>query len=128
VDIPVIGNGDIATPTDALHMLKETGCDGVMIGRGALGNPWLIGRTQHLLETGNLPPEPDNQEKLRVLLLHFQKLISYKGEKIALNEIRKHAAWYIKGQRKAAEYRNQIMSCKSVEDMKRIFYRAFASI
>ena len=127
VSIPVIGNGDIATPSDALHMLKETGCDGVMIGRGALGNPWLIGRTQHLLETGNLPPEPNDQQKLSILLLHFQKLVTYKGEKTALNEIRKHAAWYIRGQRKAAEYRNQIMSCKSIEEMKRIFYKAFVS-
>ena len=127
VNIPVIGNGDIVTPADALHMLKETGCDGVMIGRAALGNPWVIGRTQHFLETGTHLPEPKREEKLQILLQHFQKLVSYKGEKIGLNEMRKHAAWYIKGQRNAAEYRNQIMSCKSVKEMEQILYKAFGS-
>ncbi|MGI6450646.1 MAG: tRNA dihydrouridine synthase DusB [Desulfitobacteriia bacterium] len=123
--IPVIGNGDIQTPFDALRMIQETGCDGVMVGRGALGNPWLIGRIQHYLETGELWPEPETKEKLRILNIHFEKLISYKGERIGINEIRKHAAWYLKGTRKAAEYRQLIMSTTDTAQMKEILAKAF---
>lgn len=126
ISIPVIGNGDILTPGDALRMLTETGCDGVMIARGAMGNPWLISRTQHFLETGELPSDPDQKERLDILLMHFSKLVSYKGDKIGINEMRKHAAWYIKGRRNAAEYRNEIMSCQSPKEMEDIFYRAYA--
>lgn len=124
--IPVIGNGDILTPNDALRMLQETGCDGVMIARGALGNPWLIGRTQHFLETGEIQPEPEGQQKLSILLKHFEKIIAYKGDKIGVNEIRKHAAWYIKGIRKAAEYRNEIMNTNNPKEMEAIFLQAFS--
>lgn len=126
VTIPVIGNGDIFTPHDALKMLKETGCDGVMIARGALGNPWLISRTQHFIETGVLLPEPEAKQKLEILLIHFDKLLSYKGKKIGVNEIRKHAAWYIKGMRNSAEHRNEIMQTQDPDSMKKIFHRVFA--
>lgn len=126
IGIPVIGNGDILTPNDALRMLQETGCDGVMIARGALGNPWLIGRTQHFLETGEIQPEPEGQQKLVILLKHFEKILAYKGNKIGVNEIRKHAAWYIKGIRKAAEYRNEIMNTNNPKEMEAIFLQAFS--
>ncbi|RNC28715.1 MAG: putative tRNA-dihydrouridine synthase [Candidatus Dichloromethanomonas elyunquensis] len=125
VHIPVIGNGDIQSPQDALRMIRETGCDGVMIARGALGNPWLIGRTQHFLETGEFLPEPGEESKLNVLLNHFEKLLEYKGEKIGLNEIRKHAAWYIKGRRNAAEYRKEIMTTQNPNSMRAIFQKIF---
>lgn len=125
VGIPVIGNGDILTPYDGLRMIKETGCDGVMIARGALGNPWLIGSTQHFLETGKTLPEPDGRQKLEILLIHFDKIISYKGNKIGINEIRKHAAWYLKGIKGAAEYRNEIMNTQNPNEMRTIFYKAF---
>lgn len=125
IRIPVIGNGDILTPDDAGRMIQETGCDGVMIARAALGNPWLIGRTQHYLETGIIPPEPRNQQKLELFLKHLDKIIHYKGEKTGIKEIRKHAAWYIKGRRGAAEYRNEIMQADSPQDMKAIFEKAF---
>lgn len=124
--IPVIGNGDILTPEDGSRMIAETGCDGVMIARAALGNPWLIGRAQVFLETGVLLPEPSAQEKLEILLKHFSKILTYKGVQIGVNEIRKHAAWYLKGIRRAAEYRHEVMSTQDPRDMEAIFIRAFS--
>ncbi|UWG97750.1 tRNA dihydrouridine synthase DusB [Dehalobacter sp. DCM] len=126
IKIPVIGNGDINSPEDAMEMIKTTECDGVMIGRGALGNPWLIGRTQTFLDNGILLPEPDNIERLRMLFIHFEQLIDLKGERTGLQEIRKHAAWYIKGVRKAADYRNQIMTVKTYADMKALFLHIYS--
>ncbi len=96
VDIPVIGNGDVTSPELAQKMLDETGVDAVMIGREALGNPWMIYRTVHYLETGELIGEPDLKEKTDVLKLHMDRLIDLKGEKVALMEMRKHASWYMK--------------------------------
>ncbi|GAA3730149.1 tRNA dihydrouridine synthase DusB [Salinicoccus jeotgali] len=96
VDIPVIGNGDVTSPELAQKMLDETGVDAVMIGREALGNPWMIYRTVHYLETGELIGEPDLKEKMDVLKLHMDRLIDLKGEKVALMEMRKHASWYMK--------------------------------
>lgn len=97
VDIPVIGNGDVTSPELAEKMLEETGVDAVMIGREALGNPWMIYRTVHYLETGELPDEPEMAEKMEVMKLHMDRLIHLKGEKIAVMEMRKHASWYLKG-------------------------------
>ncbi len=125
VKIPVIGNGDIQTPQDALRMMKETGCDGVMIGRGALGNPWLIHQTQNFLYTDELISEPDAKSKLLIILKHFEKLVDYKGEKIGINEMRKHAAWYIKGLRNAAEYRNEIMKLQDKNSMQALLEKVF---
>ncbi len=126
VTIPVIGNGDITSPESALAMCRQTQCDGVMIARGALGNPWLIGRAQYYLDTGKLMPEPQNHEKFEIMLLHFDKLLKYKGDKIGVNEMRKHAAWYIKGIRNAAEYRNQIMQAGSPAVMENILRRIYS--
>lgn len=127
IKIPVIGNGDINSPEDAMTMTKTTGCDGVMIGRGALGNPWLVGRSQYYFNTGIILPEPDNIEKLRVLSIHFERLIDLKGERTALEEIRKHAAWYIKGVWNASEYRNQIMATKTYSEMKALFGHIYSA-
>ncbi|WP_342388065.1 tRNA dihydrouridine synthase DusB [Salinicoccus bachuensis] len=96
VSIPVIGNGDVTSPELAWKMLDETGVDAVMIGREALGNPWMIYRTVHYLETGELIGEPGLEEKMEVLKLHMDRLIDLKGEKIAVMEMRKHASWYLK--------------------------------
>jgi nifR3 family TIM-barrel protein len=109
VNIPVIGNGDIRTPQDAAQMLATTGCDAVMIGRGALGNPWLLYRTVQYLETGELMPEPLPERKVEVALDHLDRLIALKGEKIAVKEMRKHLAWYLKGLRGSARIKDQIM-------------------
>ncbi|WP_390602135.1 tRNA dihydrouridine synthase DusB, partial [Staphylococcus pseudintermedius] len=97
VNIPVIGNGDVTSPELAEKMLKETGVDAVMIGREALGNPWMIYRTVHYLETGELIDEPQIDEKIEIALLHLNRLIDLKGEKVGVMEMRKHASWYLKG-------------------------------
>lgn len=106
--IPVIGNGDIWTPQDAKNMLEETGCDAVMIGRGSLGNPWIFRRTVHYLETGELLPEPTAAERVQMAKRHLELLLAEKGEYIAVREMRKHAAWYVKGLREAARLREEI--------------------
>ncbi|MDQ0216171.1 nifR3 family TIM-barrel protein [Oikeobacillus pervagus] len=117
VNIPVIGNGDVKTPQDALRMLEETGSDGVMIGRAALGNPWMIYRTVKFLETGELMGEPSVREKIDVCILHLDRLISLKNERIAVREMRKHAAWYLKGIRGNAKARNMINECETREQL-----------
>lgn len=117
VNIPVIGNGDVQTPQDAERMLQETGCDGVMIGRAALGNPWMIYRTVHYLDTGELADEPSVREKIEVCKLHLDRLISLKNEDIAVREMRKHAAWYLKGVRGGAKYRKDINETLTRNDL-----------
>jgi nifR3 family TIM-barrel protein len=113
VNIPIIGNGDIQTPQDAKRMLDETGVDGVMIGRAALGNPWMIYRTIQYLETGKLMDEPSVREKMAVCILHLDRLSALKNEDIAVREMRKHAAWYLKGVRGNAKVRNAINDCST---------------
>jgi nifR3 family TIM-barrel protein len=111
ISIPLIGNGDIQTPQDAKRMLDETGVDGVMIGRAALGNPWMIYQTVQYLKTGQLMDEPSVREKMAVCILHLDRLIALKNEGIAVREMRKHAAWYLKGVRGNAKVRNAINEC-----------------
>ncbi|EKN68004.1 tRNA dihydrouridine synthase DusB [Schinkia azotoformans] len=111
VNIPVIGNGDVKSPEDAKRMLDTTGCDGVMIGRAALGDPWMIYRTVHYLETGELMAPPTPEEKVKVCMLHADRLIKLKGEKVGIMEMRKHAAWYLKGLRGNAKVRTAINEC-----------------
>ncbi|MDD2443334.1 MAG: tRNA dihydrouridine synthase DusB [Desulfotomaculaceae bacterium] len=120
VDVPVIGNGDIRTPQDALSMMEQTGCDGVMIGRAALGNPWVLSQTVRYLETGELLPGPTIQERVKKALKHFELLIKIKGETVAVWEIRKHAAWYMKGLRGAARLREHVNKANSVEEIENI--------
>lgn len=117
LNIPLIGNGDVKTPQDAKRMLEETGVDGVMIGRAALGNPWMIYRTVKFLETGELMDEPSVREKMDVCILHMDRLIALKNEDIAVREMRKHAAWYLKGIRGNAKARNGINECNSREEV-----------
>lgn len=122
VNIPVIGNGDVRTPHDAKQMLETTGADGVMIGRGALGNPWMLYRTVKFLETGVIGPEPTPKEKVDVCLLHFERLVKLKGEHIAVMEMRKHAAWYMKGLRGGNDVRKKINVCETAAELKEILY------
>ncbi|MEW9031917.1 MAG: tRNA dihydrouridine synthase DusB [Planifilum fimeticola] len=122
VDIPVIGNGDVFTPEDAKRMLEQTGCDGVMIGRGALGNPWMLYRTVHYLETGELLPEPTPREKVEIALLHMDRLIALRGEEVAVREMRKHASWYLKGLRGAARVKDRVNEQTTREGMARVLW------
>jgi len=92
--IPVIGNGDVKTPQDAKRMIDATGCDGVMIGRGALGQPWLFRDTAYYLATGELPPPYPRTDRARLVLRHFENLLAMRGERIALNTIKRRMSWY----------------------------------
>jgi nifR3 family TIM-barrel protein len=109
VSIPVIGNGDVFTPEDAKRLLEHTGCDGVMIGRGALGNPWMLYRTVHYLTRGEILPEPNPSEKIRIALLHMDRLANLKGEAQAVREMRKHLAWYLKGLPGSSQVKDSLM-------------------
>jgi nifR3 family TIM-barrel protein len=117
VNIPIIGNGDVQTPQDAKRMLDDTGVDGVMIGRAALGNPWMIYQTVKYLETGELNGEPSVKEKMDVCILHLDRLIALKSEYVAVREMRKHAAWYLKGVKGNAKVRNAINECETRDQL-----------
>jgi len=120
VSIPVIGNGDIVEPEDAKRMIEETGCDGVMIGRSALGNPWVFREISHFLEHGVKLPRPDAQERIEVALRHMNLLVADKGEVIGVKEMRKHAAWYIKGLPGCAEMREEINKQETMDGMEHV--------
>ena len=108
VNIPVIGNGDVIDEESAKYMFEYTGVDGIMIGRGSMGNPWIFEQIQHYLETGKKLPSPTNQEKYEILKEHIELDIRYKGEAVALNEMRKHIAWYTKNMPNSSTFRNEI--------------------
>lgn len=116
VKIPVIGNGDIFTPEDAKRMLYETGCDGLMIARGAEGNPWIFSRTLHYLETGELLGPPDKEELKETILRHAQLQIQFKGEYLGLCEMRKHLSWYTVGLPHSSSLRNDVNQTETWED------------
>ncbi|MDF2568608.1 MAG: dus [Sporomusa sp.] len=120
VKIPVTGNGDIRTPQDAKRMLTETGCDGIMIGRGAQGNPWIFRQVAHYLATGELLPLPTLGERIDMLLRQLDMLVEHKGEYIGIREMRSHAAWYTKGLPSSAELRLKFNQAASREDFIRI--------
>lgn len=121
VAVPVIGNGDIWSPADARAMMEETGCDAIMIGRAALGNPWIFSRTVHFLRCGEPLPEPKPEERVAMAQRHLDLLVQFKGEKVAVWEMRKHAAWYTKGLRGSARLRDLINKAKSREEISNIF-------
>ncbi|WEK56435.1 MAG: tRNA dihydrouridine synthase DusB [Candidatus Cohnella colombiensis] len=120
VNIPVIGNGDVFSPEDAKRLLEHTNCDGVMIGRGALGNPWMLYRTVHFLTRGELLPDPKVSEKIRIAMLHLDRLSDLKGESVAVREMRKHLAWYLKGMPDSAKVKDSIMDLTSRSAVEKI--------
>ncbi len=130
VKIPVIGNGDIFTVEDGLKMLKETQCDGLMVGRGADGNPWLFDRIKAALQGHKIPPEPSLAEKLDLAERHLAMLIEYKNETVAVKEMRRHIGAYLKGFPKAAEYRGKFHQIETQVDFKKLLseYRVVTEV
>ena len=120
VSIPVIGNGDVLSCYDAKRMIEETGCDAVMIGRGVLGNPWLIKECVNYLEKGIEPEKVTPVEKFNMIFYHLDKLVELKSEKVALLEIRSHSAWYLKGISNTSELKKDIYKAKTIEEFKKI--------
>lgn len=120
VQIPVIGNGDVFSAETAERMRKETGCDGVMIGRGAMGNPWIFRELAAYKETGEKPAQPDIAEVKEMILRHALLQIEFKGEYQGMREMRKHAAWYTKGMKGAAKLRDKINQTESYEQLKEL--------
>lgn len=120
VNIPVIGNGDIKSPLDAQKMLDETGCDAIMIARGALGNPWIIKNTVHYLETGKLLPEPSKEDKINMIKKHLKYLLEIKPEKVALLEMRTEASYYLKSLPGAAPYKTKLFETKTKEEFLKV--------
>ena len=117
VNIPVIGNGDIKTIYDAKKMLDETNCDLIMVGRGVLGNPWLIREINAYLKDGTILSKPTDIEKIDMCLHHLDYLAKIKPEKVACLEIRSHAVWYLKGIKGSSVVKNKIMSCTKLCDI-----------
>jgi tRNA-dihydrouridine synthase B len=117
VKIPVIGNGDVFNPEDVIKMLEYTKCHGVMIGRGAMGNPWIFSRSYKLLTTGLCPLEPTGEEKIETALNHLREHVSYKGEYLGIRQMRKHLAWYLKGLPKATTLRNKINTLDTLQEV-----------
>lgn len=123
VSIPVIGNGDIRDEQSAAIMLEKTNCDGIMIGRGALGNPWLFQRLNAYLGECRVLPEISVNEKMVVMLKHVEKIIEYKGEYTAIREARHHAAYYTKGIRGGAAFRREIGQLEIFEQLQELAYK-----
>lgn len=120
VSIPVIGNGDIFTPQDAGRMLRETGCDGVMVARGAKGNPWIFSRIDHYLKTGEVLPKQGPEEVKQMILRHAALLAEFKGEYTAMREMRKHVSWYTAGYPHSAALRNDINLVETMEELQEL--------
>jgi tRNA-dihydrouridine synthase B len=126
VKIPVIGNGDIFTPQDAYRMQQETGCDGLMIARGAQGNPWIFAQISHFLETGEELPKPSTKEMVEMVLRHAKMQIAFKGEFTGMREMRKHAAWYTGGYKHASRLRSLLNEVETYEQLEELL-ETFAS-
>ena len=120
VKIPVIGNGDIVDEESATKMFQETGVDGIMIGRGAFGNPWIFRNIKYYLETGNKLLPPTKEEKLKVIEKHIELAVEEKGEDVAIKELRKHIAWYTKNLKNSSDFRN---STNKIENKKELLER-----
>lgn len=127
VSIPVIGNGDINSPLDAERMLNETGCDGLMIARGAKGNPWIFRELRSYFETGELLQRPDMEEIIQMVLRHARMMIDYKGEYTGIREMRKHVSWYTHGLAGAAKLRDQVNHAENIAELEAVIRNNGAS-
>ena len=117
VSIPVIGNGDVTNGEKAIAMMEETGCDGVMIGRGAQGNPWIFSELLEYEKTGQMPPRPSREIIRETMLRHTRLQIEFKGEYLGIREMRKHVAWYTKGLEGSAKLRDEINKVESYQEL-----------
>lgn len=120
VSIPVIGNGDVADAQSAMDMFKETGCDFIMVGRGALGNPWIFRELNSAWRGEEPPAKPTVEEKKKMMLCHLHDLADLKGEYAAVREMRKHVGWYLKGVHGAAAFRGRVNQITDINDLKRV--------
>lgn len=128
VSVPVIGNGDVFTPEDARRLLEETGCDGIMLARGARGNPWLFVQIKEYLKNGVKLEKPAVQEVVCMMLRHALLSIEYKGEYIGIREMRKHVAWYTTGYPHAARLRQHVNEIESYHDLEELLYQYLESV
>lgn len=117
LNIPVIGNGDVFTIEDSINMLDKTGCDAIMIGRGAQGNPWIFKRINYYMNTGEILPEPTLNEKISTAIKHLKLAVEEHGEYVAVREMRKHIAWYLKGLRNSARLRDEINKIEDYQEV-----------
>lgn len=120
VSIPVIGNGDVFSPEDARRLVEETGCDGIMVARGAKGNPWIFKQITAYLETGEKLPKPSKEELKQMILRHGQMMLEFKGELAGMREMRKHVAWYTAGYPNSAALRNDINSVATMGELEEL--------
>ena len=120
VSIPVIGNGDVTSPQKAEELVRQTGCDGIMIARGAEGNPWIFSEMIAYEETGVVPPRPDKDAVREMMLRHARLQLQYKGEFCGIREMRKHVAWYTKGLKGAARLREKVNAVESLEELENL--------
>ena len=120
VKIPVIGNGDVTSGQKALDMFEQTGCDGVMIGRGCQGNPWIFRELLAYEETGSIPERPGTDQIRETMLRHARLQIEFKGNYIGIREMRKHVAWYTKGMQGSAKLRDEINQVESYEELENL--------
>lgn len=124
LSIPVIGNGDVTSPEDVIAMMAQTGCDGVMIGRGLQGNPWLFSRTLAYMRDGVMPPKPDIDEVVDMILRHARMQSEFKGEYLGIREMRKHTAWYTGGYPNSSKLRalvNQVETYDQLENLLHLY-------
>ena len=120
VRIPVIGNGDVFTAADGARLMEETGCDGVMVARGAKGNPWIFSQLVHFLETGQTLPGPSVDTVRQEILRHLDMQVAYQGEYLGVREMRKHIAWYTAGLAHSSALRNEINQAESYECLRQL--------
>ena len=127
VNIPVIGNGDVVDEISAKEMFEKTGVDGIMIGRGSFGNPWIFREIKYYLETGEFLDKPKKKKKLEIIKEHINLAVEQKGE-IAIKELRKHIAWYVKGLKNSSEFRNNINKIETKEELEKALEEYFKSL
>lgn len=128
IRIPVIGNGDIFSAEEARSMIETTGCDGIMVGRGAMGNPWIFREIQHYMRTGQSLERPTPEERLEIMLLHIERALEFHGERLGILEMRKHLGWYLKGLPHSAPVKQEIQKARDENHIRQVLSQYFAAL